>query len=347
MLTQTFLRVSASILLRVFSTGYFYNRDMAPGETNRTELTRRIEAEALALGFQKVGFIPAEVLSPESDRLKDWLNVGYHAEMAWMVTHFDKRRDPSTLMEGARSIVCVAMNYYTPDTPNPAPDAVKISKYARGTDYHVVLKDRLKELLAKIQSWDPTIRGRAFTDSAPLMEKAMATRAGLGWVGKHGNLITREYGSWLFLGELMLDVDLEYTETRVADACGRCTRCIDACPTDAIVNPGVVDANRCLSYWTIEYKGEAIPSAMAEKMDGWVFGCDICQDVCPWNVRFARETQEADFLPRTWNQTPTASDLLSLDDETFRERYRKSPIKRTKLAGLQRNVRAIGSPKTV
>lgn len=313
---------------------------------DKTALSQKIRAEALSLGFDKVGLIPAGPLLPEGDQLLSWLSNGYQAEMQWMVTHAEKRRDPATLMEDARSLVCVAMNYYTPDLPNPAPDAVKISKYARGTDYHVVVKDRLKELLKTIQSWDPTIQGRAFTDSAPLMEKPMAVRAGIGWMGKNGNLITLDQGSWFFLGELLLSVDLEYEDSPVADHCGTCTRCITACPTEAITQPCVVDANRCLSYWTIEYKGETVPNSITERMNGWVFGCDICQDVCPWNIKFARETREADFKPRPWNLMPTASDLLALDEETFRERYRKSPIKRTKLTGLQRNVTAYLSAET-
>jgi epoxyqueuosine reductase len=303
-------------------------------------LTHHIQEEALALGFSKVGFIPAAPLQPESQHLSSWLAQGYHADMAWMVNHLDKRQNPATLMEGARSIVCVAMNYYSPLEENPAPDAVKIARYALGTDYHTVLKDRLKVLLARIQSWDPGIQGRAFTDSAPLMEKAMAIRAGLGWQGKNGNLITRDQGSWLFLGELLLNVALAYTETHVTDACGSCTRCISACPTDAIPQPGVVDATKCISYWTIEHKGDVIPDEIAQQMEGWVFGCDICQEVCPWNLKFARPTQEEAFLPRPWNRQPTATDLLALDEETFGERYRKSPVKRTKLKGLQRNVQA-------
>jgi epoxyqueuosine reductase len=244
-------------------------------------------------------------------------------------------------MEGTRSIVCVAMDYYTPDDYDPAdPDALKMAKYARGTDYHTVLKDRLKQLLAEIQAINPSINGRALTDSAPILEKPLAVRAGIGWMGKNGNVIVPGLGSWVFLGELLLDVELDYDLGTVPDQCGRCRRCIDACPTEAIVEDKVVDANRCISYWTIEYKGETFPQPIRENLNGWIFGCDICQDVCPWNIKFARPTTEPEFQPRPLNRRPDADTLLALDEETFREAYRKSPVKRTKLAGLRRNVRS-------
>lgn len=308
-----------------------------------TELTQTIKALAQELGFQKVGIIPSTPLQPEAQRLSEWLQQGYNADMAWMETYFDIREKPASLMEGSQSLVCVAMNYFPGDFPdaeniseNELP--VKIGRYAQGTDYHYVLKYHLKTILKALQKIDPTIRGRAFTDSAPLMEKALATRAGLGWMGKNGNLLTQDYGSWLFLGELLLNVQLDYDTPYTENLCGTCTRCITACPTEAITQPGVVDANKCLSYWTIEYKGEAIPQRIAEKMDGWVFGCDICQEVCPWNIRFQKPTTEPEFQPRPWNQQPTAQSLLSLDEETFKVHYHRSSLKRAKLSGLQRNV---------
>ncbi len=307
---------------------------------DRHELTRLIKAQAQHLGFQKVGIIPAGPLgTDEGDHLQAWLQAGYQAEMQWMVTHLDKRLDPASLMEGTRSIVCVGMNYYNPDAyDRNDPRALKIAKYARGTDYHHVVKERLKSLLAYVQTQVPQARGRALTDSAPILEKPLAVRAGIGWMGRHGNVITRDLGSWLFLGELLLDIELAYEETPVADACGRCRRCIEACPTGAIVADGVVDANRCISYWTIEYKGESFPKAVRDNLNGWIFGCDICQDVCPWNIKFARPTAEPAFEPRPLNRLPEAQALLALDEDAFRENYRKSPLKRAKRHGLQRNI---------
>ncbi|MBY0404621.1 MAG: tRNA epoxyqueuosine(34) reductase QueG [Cyanobacteria bacterium] len=306
--------------------------------------------KAWALGFSHVGIIPAGPLHPEGDYLDQWLFQGFQADMKWMEDHRDKRKNPQQLVENAQSIICVTLNYYPgPPPQSVGPDDLKIAKYAQGTDYHYVLKDKLKALLAEIQTWEPSAQGRAFTDSAPLMEKAMAQRAGLGWMGKNGNLITRDYGSWVFLGELVtnlvLDFDVEATPplpSFTPNYCGTCTRCIDVCPTQAIVSPGVVDANRCLAYWTIESKADTFPQAITENLQGWVFGCDICQDVCPWNVKFAQPTQEPEFYPRPWNLSPTVSQLLALDEEQFREAYRKSPIKRTKLKGLQRNAKACG-----
>lgn len=303
-------------------------------------LTAFIRQKALELGFSAVGVIPAEPFTGGEDRhLQAWLDRKFHADMQWMVTHLEKRLDPVSLMEGTKSIVCVAMNYYNPDAYDPTdPEALKIAKYARGTDYHNVLKDRLKLLLKAIQEELPSVRGRALTDSAPILEKPLAVKAGIGWMGKHGNVILPGRGSWFFLGELLLDIALDYDTQLVSDLCGKCRRCIEACPTDAIVADGVVDANRCISYWTIEYKGERFPDTLSENLNGWIFGCDICQDVCPWNIKFAMSTAEPEFQPRPLNVQPQAEALLALDEESFREAYRKSPVKRTKLSGLQRNV---------
>ena len=304
------------------------------------ELTALIRQKALGLGFEAVGIIPAQPWqNGEGDHLQAWLAQGYQAEMGWMVTHLDKRLNPASLIDNGRSLVCVAMNYYQPDEYDAGdPQALKIAKYARGTDYHYVLKDRLKALLSYIQGIAPHVQGRAFTDSAPLMEKPMAVQAGLGWMGKHGNVILPGKGSWFFLGELLLDVALDYDASPVANQCGSCRRCIEACPTEAILDNSVIDANRCISYWTIESKAEVFPQPIQEKLSGWIFGCDICQDVCPWNIKFARPTQEAAFTARPLNRTPEAATLLALDEETFRAHYQKSPVKRTKLHGLRRNI---------
>ncbi|MDX2084988.1 MAG: tRNA epoxyqueuosine(34) reductase QueG [Candidatus Melainabacteria bacterium] len=308
---------------------------------NAANLRDRIHTEANRLGFQKVGIIPAPTLRQELAQLQSWLDRGFQANMQWMEQYLDKRLNPAGLMEETQTVVCVAMNYFSPLPENPQPDAVKIARYALGRDYHKVLKKRLKKLLKTLQAEFPGLQGRALTDSAPIMEKALAIRAGLGWMGKNGNLLTKDYGSWLFLGELLLNVPVEAEPVRPSpDYCGTCNRCIVACPTQAIVSPTVVDANRCIAYWTIEHKGPDIPTEIASQMAGWVFGCDICQEVCPWNERFAQPTQEADFLPRAWNQTPTASELMALDEEAFHQRYVGSSLQRARRSGLQRNVAA-------
>lgn len=304
-------------------------------------LTQFIQEKAQTLGFSAVGIIPAlPVPSGQVNHLRLWLDQSYHAEMDWMLNHFEKRINPAGLMENTRSIVCVAMNYYAPDGyDSQDPEALKISKYARGTDYHYVLKNALKALLKAIQEVRPDVNGRALTDSAPIMEKPLAAQAGLGWIGKNGTFIMPGKGSWYFLGELLLDVELDYPEqTEISNHCGSCTRCIEACPTDAIVEASVIDANRCIAYWTIEYKGEVFPREIADNLNGWIFGCDICQDVCPWNIKFARPTSVPEFLPRPLTQQPDAETLLSLDQEAFSEVFRKSPVKRTKIRGLHRNI---------
>lgn len=333
--------------------------DVSPTQQNPVmdpqQLSTLIRQKALELGFQKVCIIPAEPFQQqESEHLQNWLAWGYQAEMEWMVTHLEKRLNPASLMEGTRSVVCVAMNYYTPDAYDEPENAhamfdssvLKIAKYARGKDYHYVLKDRLKLLLAYIQELATGVQGRALTDSAPIMEKPLAVKAGIGWMGKNGNVIIPGLGSWFFLGELLLDIELAYDlAPMVPNHCGTCRRCIDACPTDAIVQNGVVDANRCISYWTIEYKGNSFPQAITEKLSGWIFGCDICQAVCPWNVKFAQPTAEPEFQPRPLVQHLNAETLMALDEDAFKAHFRKSPVKRAKLKGFKRNVRsAIGLP---
>lgn len=327
-----------------------------PNTSTETSLTpihwaNAIKAKALELGFDLVGILNVDEMLQSKTfqghhaRLQDWLNLGYQADMEWMETHFHVRAKPEMVMENTRSIVCVAMNYFTEDPyAQNDPSALKIAKYARGTDYHDVVKQHLKKLLAWIQEKDPSISGRAVTDSAPIMEKPLAQMAGIGWQGKNGNIIHPQKGSFFFLGELMLSIPLPSDIPQPFPSCGNCTKCIDACPTDAILHSdtqyGVVDANRCISYWTIEYKGDSIPEEIRQNLNGWVFGCDICQDVCPWNIRFSTPTTEPLFQPRPWNIQPNKDEILSLDEETFREKYRKSPVKRVKLTGLKRNVEA-------
>lgn len=298
------------------------------------------------LGFHQVAglSLPLDDFTREGENLKNWLEAGYQADMQWMVTHLEKRESPESLMPEAKMVLCFTLNY------NPGPvnsvnksRPVKIARYAQGDDYHKVIKKKLKQLLKWLQEFDPNLEGRAVTDSAPVLEKALAVKAGLGWQGKHSCLITKDIGSWVFIGELFLSEIIPDTPQPevLPDYCGRCRRCMDACPTDAIPEAGIVDANKCISYWTIESKAEQFPKEIVQNLNSWLFGCDICQDVCPWNLKFEKVTTESAFQPRVWNQNVTTAEILSLDEETFKERYQGSPIKRSKLSGLQRNAKAL------
>ena len=300
-------------------------------------ISQNIKDRAHALGFFRTGIAKAERL--HGAHLDAWLQRGFHGDMHYLQDRRNMRLDPSTLVANAKSIIVCAMNYYTSFESATAADEGRISRYAWGDDYHDVMRARLKELLAFIQQQAPGANGRAFVDSAPVMEKEWAVRAGVGWQGKNSNIITRDYGSWFFLGEVIVDIELEYDSPFAADYCGSCTACIDACPTGAIVEPRVVDARKCISYLTIELKPDRnVPNELRDKMGNHIFGCDVCQDVCPWNKRFARATKEPAFQPRPHNLHPKLSELARMDIEEFREKYRKSPIKRAKLEGLKRSV---------
>jgi epoxyqueuosine reductase len=299
-----------------------------------------IRQQAGELGFELVGIVPAAALSAEHERLREWLARGYHGEMSWMARDPEKRTDPRKVFPAARSIIVVALNYYTPEQHSPSPGSGKVSRYAWGDDYHDVLGDKLRDLLSWIQSQVPTASGKVCVDIQPLMDKAWGVRAGLGWIGKHTNLISKELGSWIFICELITNLDLEYDEEVVEDHCGTCTLCIEACPTAAIVEPYVVDSNKCISYATIELRAPEIPSSVAEHLEGWLYGCDICQDVCPWN-RFAQNSDEESFAPRAGNVDADLSSILDITAAEYRERFRGSAMKRAKLAGLQRNARAL------
>jgi epoxyqueuosine reductase len=304
-------------------------------------LTARIRERALALGFHKVGVVPAAPLGAERARLEEWLRRGYHGEMNWMERDTERRTDPRLVMPGARSVVVVALNYFTPHEHAPEDDATgKISRYAWGDDYHDVVGGKLKELLAWIKAECPGAEGKACVDIQPLMDKAWAVRAGLGWIGKHTNLITREYGSWVFLGELLVNLELDYDTVPSEDHCGTCTLCIEACPTGAITEPYVVDSNRCISYATIELRAPELPAEVAGKLDGWLYGCDICQDVCPWN-RFEQPTTETRFEPREGRVSADLDAVLELTPDAYAARFRRTAVKRAKLHGLQRNARAL------
>jgi epoxyqueuosine reductase len=307
---------------------------------NLRELTGLIKEKALSEGFEKVGIVAAQTLENEGNRLMEWLGRGYHGQMAWMARDPEMCTDPRRLFPAARSVVVVAKNYYTAARHTEDPATGKVSRYAWGDDYHEVIGSRLRSLLAWIKEEIPQAEGKVCVDIQPTMDKAWAARAGLGWIGKHTNLITTEYGSWVFVGELLLNIDLEYDNELVADHCGSCTLCLDACPTSAISEPYVVDSNKCISYATIELRDAKLPNQVADNLEGWLYGCDICQDVCPWN-RFEQNTDEPRFQPREGNVNIRLADMLELTPETYAERFRGSAMKRAKLAGLQRNARAL------
>ena len=335
------------------------------------ELTCLVKAEAIRVGFHAVGVARADSVL-DTARVRAWLDAGRHGTMGYMAEHFEKRVDPRQLMPGARSVVSVAVNYYhtchagpdetRPDETRPeearpgemrenrdewrrgvgagqAGARGRISCYAWGDDYHDVVKRKLIALRGAVEARVPGVQARCCVDTAPVLEKYWAVASGLGWQGKHTNLITPGLGSWVFLGELILDRELEY-DTPLPDRCGSCRRCLDVCPTNALSAPYQLDATRCISYGTIEYRGEHLPPEIAGGLQGWVFGCDLCQEVCPWNRKFARTSDVAAFAPRPENVNPGLAELAALGEEGFRARFRKSPVKRTKWAGFLRNVRA-------
>lgn len=303
---------------------------------NRSELTRAIKQKALELGFTKAGVTSAAPFDEAADRFEAWVANGSHGMMSWLERNHDKRRDVTKILPNAKSILSLALNYYHPiehDATHP-----KISRYAWGTDYHDVIPEKLNLLLDHIKTLVPEANGRYYVDTGPLLEKAIAERAGIGWIGKNSNLITREVGSWVFLSEIILDIELD-EDAPMTDLCGTCTKCLDACPTQAITEPLVVDGSKCISYLTIELKPQhPIPGDV--DLQGWMYGCDICQDVCPWN-RFETPTEVEGFGPRLENISMTPGIVESMEQEEFSRRFSKSPIKRTKLAGLKRNLRGL------
>jgi epoxyqueuosine reductase len=302
---------------------------------------KRITNKAYELGFFHVGFSKADFLEEEAPRLENWLNKNHHGEMAYMANHFDKRLDPRLLVDDAKTVISLLFNYYT-DQQQSDPEAPKISKYAYGEDYHHVIKEKLKELIAFIRLEVGEVNGRGFVDSAPVMDKAWAKKAGLGWIGKNSNLIHPKKGSFFFIADLIIDLQLE-ADGPIKDYCGTCTRCIDACPTDAIIEPYVVNGSKCISYLTIELKDELLPKEFEGKMDNWMFGCDICQDVCPWN-RFSVLHNEERFEPHPDLLDLKKQDWLDLQEEGFQLWFQKSPVKRTKFQGLKRNISFLKIP---
>jgi len=302
--------------------------------SDKAELKRLVKERAYELGFEQVGFARAQALDDEARNLEKWLNGGMNGTMAWMEGHFDKRIDPTKLVDGAKTVISVTLQYH-PGQMDVVNDVPRISTYALGDDYHDVLRDKLNRLYDYIVELVGEIDGRVFTDSAPVMDKAWAARSGLGWLGKNGNLLNRKLGSWFFIGEIILDVEFD-PDAPTTDHCGTCTRCIDACPTQAIVMPQVIDARKCISYLTIEFRG-SIPETYHTGMGEWMYGCDICQDVCPWN-RKAPVSNETAFKPRKDILEMTAEGWRQLDVDTFRKLFKGSAVKRTKYAGLVRNI---------
>jgi len=297
--------------------------------------TQLIKDKAKKLGFFFCGVSKADFLQEEAPRLEKWLSDARNGKMDYMANHFDMRLDPRLLVDDAKSVVSLLLNYY-PSEIQEDTESPKISKYAYGEDYHFVIKDKLKDLFNFIQDEIGEVGGRVFVDSAPVMDKAWAKKSGLGWIGKNSNLIHPKHGSFFFIAELILDIDL-VPDGPIKDYCGTCTRCIDACPTDAIVEPYVVDGSKCISYLTIELKDQLLPSEMKGKMDNWMFGCDICQDVCPWN-RFSKPTSEIKFNPHENLLKMSKADWTDLTEEVFKELFKKSAVKRTKFDGLKRNI---------
>lgn len=301
---------------------------------NTSKYSQFIKTEAKRLGFLSCGISKAEFLEAEAPRLENWLNKNMNGEMRYMENHFDKRLDPTKLVDDSKSVISLLLNYYPEDTQNT--DSFKISKYAYGIDYHFVIKDKLKMLLESIQDEIGEVSGRAFVDSAPVLDKAWAAKSGLGWIGKHSNLLTQQVGSFYFIAELIIDLDLEYDHA-TTDHCGTCTKCIDACPTQAITEPYVVDGSKCISYFTIELK-ENLPQEFKGKFDDWMFGCDVCQDVCPWN-RFSKSHSEPLFNPHPELLEMTKKDWEEITQDTFQKVFKKSAVKRTKFSGLERNIK--------
>ena len=302
-----------------------------------TEIIKKIAAD---YGFDYCGIAKAQLLNEDARRLESWLSKGMHGSMHYMENHFDMRIDPSKLVPGAKSVITLLVNYF-PEQKQSA-EAPKISKYAFGNDYHEVIRTKLKLFLQQIKEQVGEVHGRGFVDSAPVLERAWAQKAGIGWIGKNGNLINKQSGSFFFIATLIVDLELMYDDPFVKDYCGTCTKCIDNCPTDAILPGKVIDGSKCISYFTIELKDALIPEAMKGKFDNWMFGCDVCQDICPWN-RFSNSTGEISFTPIPEILNFSTNDWEALTEESFKSIFKNSPLKRAKFDGIKRNLKFIGS----
>jgi epoxyqueuosine reductase len=298
--------------------------------------TENIKSWCYQLGFEYCGIAKAVPLDNEAFKLESWLNKGFQGKMQYMENHFDLRINPQKLVPGAKSVITLLINYY-PENHRVNED-LKISKYAYGSDYHTIIKNKLKALLQKIKENIGEVNGRGFVDSAPVLERSWAVRSGLGWVGKNGNLINKQSGSFFFIATLIVDLELKYDDPFAKDYCGSCTRCIDSCPTDAIMENKVIDGSKCISYFTIELKDALLPDEMKNKFSNWMFGCDVCQDVCPWN-RFSKPTKEEGFSPLPQILNFTKQQWEEVTEETFKEVFRNSPLKRSKFEGIKRNLK--------
>ena len=299
-----------------------------------------IQSKSRELGFDYCGFAKAEKLDADARRLEDWLHKGMHGSMHYMERYFDLRIDPTLLVPDAKSVITLLLNYFPSEEQQP--DAARISKYAYGNDYHDVIRTKLKTLLEWMQQHIGAVNGRGFVDSAPVLERAWASKSGLGWVGKNGNLITKQHGSFFFIATLICDLELEYDLPYQKDYCGTCTRCIDACPTDAILPDKTINGSQCISYFTIELKDALIPDTMKGKFENWMFGCDTCQDVCPWN-RFSQPAKEAAFQPLPEILNLSTQEWEALTETSFQKLFQHSPLKRTKWKGIQRNLHFLKS----
>jgi epoxyqueuosine reductase len=300
--------------------------------------TQIIKKAASQLGFDYCGIAKAQLLDEDAKRLENWLSKGMHGKMQYMENHFDLRIDPSKLVPGAKSVITLLLNYF-PEQQQSAL-APKISKYAYGNDYHEVIRTKLKLFLQNIKEQVGEVNGRGFVDSAPVLERAWAQKAGIGWIGKNGNLITKQSGSFFFIATLIVDLELKYDDAFVKDYCGTCTKCIDNCPTDAILPDKVIDGSKCISYFTIELKEALIPESMKGKFDNWMFGCDVCQDICPWN-RFSKNNDDINFIAIPEILNLSRNDWEELTEETFKTIFKNSPLKRAKFEGIKRNLNFI------
>jgi epoxyqueuosine reductase len=307
-------------------------------ESSSVKSSILIKQFAQTLGFEYCGIAPAQRLDEDARRLENWLTNGLHGQMKYMENNFDLRVNPEKLLPGARSVITLLLNYFP--MQHQLPDSPKVSKYAFGKDYHVVIKKKLKELLGFIKGHFGEISGRGFVDSAPVLERTWAQRSGLGWIGKNGNLINKKSGSFYFIATVIIDLPLAYDDPFAKDHCGTCTKCIDACPTEAILGDKIIDGSKCISYFTIELKDSLVPDSMKNKFDNWIFGCDICQDVCPWN-RFSKPTGEEEFAPVHEILNFTAGDWEELTEESFKNIFQNSPLKRAKFSGIKRNLHFI------
>ncbi len=306
--------------------------------TRASKYAQLIKTEALRLGFMQCGIAAATELTEDARRLESWLNKNYQGKMSYMERHFDLRIDPRKLVPDATTVITLLLNYYPEEKQSD--EAPKIAKYAWGVDYHYVIREKLNELMSFIHKNIGEVAGRGFVDSAPVLERSWAQQSGLGWIGKNGNLISKQTGSFFFIATLICDLDVEYDNPFITDHCGTCTRCIEACPTEAIVSPTVIDGSKCISYLSIELKDALLPKDLESKMEGWAFGCDICQDVCPWN-RFSKPHTEEHFKPIPQVLNLSIGEWEELSENSFKQYFKQSPIARTKWRGMMRNIKAI------